>query len=300
MDAQLTRPRRRGGSTRHDRRSARRWAVGHHPAAVLMLPGLVFAAAFVVVPLGSVVLRSLTDPSPVNYLHIVRTPEHLRALVTTMRISVLTTTACILLGYPYAYAMSSAGRGLRYLLGALVTLPFWTSVLVRTYAWTVLLQDSGVINGVLRRAAVIDDPLPLMRNTFGVVVGLTHILLPFAVLPIYATLRRVDSDLLDAARGLGATGLATFRRVLLPLSMPGVVAAGVLVFLLAQGFYLTPALLGDAQQATLAETTVDLVAQRLAFGEGSALATVLLTLAAVGAGLGLWIVRSLYARLGEP
>ncbi len=295
MDAQLS-PRRPTGQP------GRGWNDGRvdeqRRAALFALPGVAYAAAFVVMPLMWVLFRSVSDPSVATYAQVARTPEHVRELGTTIRLALLTTTVSLVLGYPYAYAMARVGWAMRRVLAALITLPFWTSVLVRTYAWTILLQDSGLVNSVLRQTTMVDDPVPLMRNTFGVVVGLTHIVLPFVVLPVYATLRQIDPDLVDAAHGLGATDMSTFRRVVLPLSMPGVAAGGALAFLLAQGFYLTPALLGHPREETLAEAVVDLVTQRLAFGEGAALATVLLVLAVTVCWLAMLTVRLLLRRVG--
>ena len=175
-----------------------------------------------------------------------------------------------------------------------VLLPFWSSLLVRTYAWTVLLQTTGVINSFLRGIGLIDEPIQLMRNTLGVQIGMSYILLPFMVLPIYAVMRRIDPDLTPAAAGLGAGPITAFRRVFLPLSLPGVFAGVLLVFVLALGFYITPALLGSPSNTMLSELIVLQIQRELKFGVGAALGMVLLALTLV-----LLAVASRFVRIGD-
>lgn len=244
--------------------------------ALLVLPGTVFLLAVFGYPLVEMAIRSLTDPSPATYRVFVDSPIYLRTLFTTFETALLVTAACLLLGYPYAYAMNMATPRVAAVLGLIVLMPFWTSMLVRTYAWTVWLQDSGVINTALQELGVIGEPLPLMRNVVGVAVGMTQILLPYMVLPIYAVMRRVDPELQSAAEGLGASPSAAFMRVFLPLSFPGVGAGCLLVFVLALGFYIAPALLGGPQNTMLSQLIVDKVSLQLQFGVGSAVGMVLL------------------------
>lgn len=259
--------------------------------ALLAVPGLLFLALFFVLPLFRMGMRSVTDPGPSNYEVFVQSSLYVKVLWTTIRTSLIVTAGCLLLGYPYAYVMHHASKRAQPVLAALVLIPFWSSLLVRTYAWTVLLQDSGVINSLLKRISLIDEPLELMRNTLGVTVGMTHILLPFMVLPVFATMRRIDPDLVPAAEGLGARPSMAFRRVFLPLSLPGVFAGALLVFVLALGFYITPALLGSPQNAMFSELVVNMVSQRLQFGIGSALAVTLLAVTLVLLGIGSRFVR---------
>src|SRR6266571_4469414 len=153
----------------------------------------------------------------------------------------------ILLGYPIAYAASAVPKGWSVLILALVILPFWTSVLVRAYAWLALLQRTGVINQFLQYFGVIEEPLALVHNTFGTVVATVHILLPFMVLPLYATMQQIPRDLMQAGASLGAGPMLTFWRIFLPLSLPGVLAGSTLVFVLSLGFYITPELLGGGR-----------------------------------------------------
>jgi putative spermidine/putrescine transport system permease protein len=262
--------------------------------AWLAVPGFLFLVVFFVVPLARMAARSLTDPSPENYRVFLESPVYVRVLWTTIRTSLIVTAVCLLIGYPYAYVMHHAGPKTRAALTALVLVPFWSSLLVRTYAWTVLLQDRGVINSILQDLGLTATPIQLMRNTLGVTIGMSHILLPFMVLPIWATMRRIDPDLVPAAESLGATPRAAFRRVFLPLSFPGVFAGCLLVFVLALGFYITPALLGSPQNAMFSELIVNMVSERLRFGVGSALAMTLLAVTL----LLLWI-GSRFVRLGD-
>ena len=261
---------------------------------LLAVPGLLFLALFFLLPILRMGARSVTDPSPANYGVFFESPVYAKVLWTTLRTSFVVTVVSLLLGYPYAYVMHHAKPRAQAALIALVIVPFWSSLLVRTYAWTVLLQDTGVVNSLLKRLALIDQPLALMRNTLGVTVGMSHILVPFMVLPIFATMRRIDVDLIPAAEGLGARPFAAFRRVFLPLSLPGVFAGCLLVFVLALGFYITPALLGNPQNAMFSELVVNMVSERLEFGVGSALAITLLAVTLVL----LW-VGSRFVRVSE-
>jgi len=158
----------------------------------------------------------------------------------------------------------------------LVLIPFWTSILVRTYAWMVLLQRQGVFNRWLLELGLIDEPLRMMYNRIGVLVGMTHVLLPFMVLPTYAVMRGIDRNLLRAAANLGASPLQSFLRVFLPLSLPGVAAGSLLVFILALGFFITPALMGGRTDMMIAQLIETQIRTQLNFAFAAALATVLL------------------------
>jgi mannopine transport system permease protein len=154
------------------------------------------------------------------------------------------TVATLLLGYPVAYLMARTGGRLASLIAILVILPLWTSVLVRSFAWTVILQRNGLANGLLQWLGVTSEPVKLLYTEGAVWLAMTHVLLPFMILPVYGTLRGIPPELPRAARSLGAGSLATFRRVVLPLSLPGVAAGAVIVFTLSLGFFITPALVG--------------------------------------------------------
>jgi len=207
-------------------------------------------------------------------------------LARTLWISASATILCLILGYPLAWLIALAPERLQpWLLGG-VLLPFWTSLIVRTAAWMVLLQKEGIVNAALQGAGLIDQPLPLLMNRFAVLVAMVHILLPFMVLPILAVVREIDWRLPRAASSLGAGRMRVFLRVLLPLSLPGVGAGCLLVFVQALGFYVTPALLGGPNDQMLswfigfyANRTVDW---------GMAASLSILLLAAVATVIGLY------------
>jgi ABC-type spermidine/putrescine transport system permease subunit I len=159
-----------------------------------------------------------------------------------------------------------------------VLLPFWSSLLVRTFAWQVLLRDTGVINRFLLDLGVINEPLALIRTTGGVIIGMSHILLPFMVLPIYAVMRRIDPEFGRAAANLGASPFASFIRIFVPLSLPGVLAGCLLVFILALGFYITPALLGGLRDQMISQLIVQQIQQRLDWGFGTAMSVLLVVI----------------------
>jgi putative spermidine/putrescine transport system permease protein len=243
-----------------------------------LLPGFALLAVLFGWPLVDVGVRSLTDPSPHNYDVFVESSVYRNAYLTTFRVALVSTVACLALGYPYAYLMHVSSGRTAVLLAFFVLLPFWTSILVRTYAWTVWLQDTGIVNRALIGLGLTDAPLALMRNSLGTTIGMTGVLLPFMVLSLYAGMRRIDPDLTRAAQSMGATPFTAFRRVFVPLSTPGIYAGCLIVFVISLGFYLTPAILGDPGHPLVAQLIVDQVQRQFAFGVGSALGMALLAL----------------------
>ncbi|HXI20983.1 MAG TPA: ABC transporter permease, partial [Gemmatimonadales bacterium] len=177
-------------------------------------------------------------------------PLYLDILTRTLVWSVAATAICLVLGYPLAYLIARSGRWKNLLL-FLVVLPFWTSFLVRTFAMIFLMRDTGFINTVLLRWGVIHAPIPMLYTPFAVMTGLVYGFLPFMVLPIYASLEKLDPALLEAAEVLGARAPARFWKVTFPLSLPGVVAGALLVFIPALGSFLTPDLLGGAKEVMI-------------------------------------------------
>jgi len=209
---------------------------------------------------------------------------YVSVLADSLKVAAVVTAICLALAYPVALWLSRAGRvGAAIGLFALL-LPFWTSVLVRTYAWLVLLGRNGVVNRALRDWGLIEAPLPLLHNMAGVLVGMVHVLLPYMVFPIYAALLRVDPDLPRAAEGLGASSWRAFRRITFPLSLAGVSAGCALVFVLSLGFFITPALLGGGRVIMISMLIEQQVREFLDWPFAAALSTVLLivTLAIYG------------------
>jgi ABC-type spermidine/putrescine transport system permease subunit I len=254
---------------------------GLHPV-VLLGPLLLFLAAFYAYPVAAMMWRSVADPrfTTAHYVALFTTDLYGLVFWITLRISLVTTLAALLLGYPVAYCLARLPPARANLLLILVVIPFWTSILVRTYAWMVLLGRDGVINRLLMALGVIQAPLRLLNTTFAVYVAMVHVLLPFMILPLFATLRGIDPQLLRAAASLGARPAAAFRQVLLPLSLPGVFAGCLLVFILALGFFITPALVGSPRDLMIA-ILIDQQVETLHWPFASALAVVLLA-AAVG------------------
>jgi len=227
-------------------------------------PLVAFMLVFYAVPVAAMLLRSVDDPHPTleNLIQLAGDGVFLTVLLSTMRTALVVTIGTVLLGYPVAFALWRAGKKLAVLILVIVVLPFWVSVLVRSYAWMVLLGRHGVINEALGALGLIDAPLRLLNTPFAVHVAMIHILLPYMVLPIANALRQIDAALPRAAAGLGAGRGSIFLRVILPLSAPGVAAGTLLVFVLSLGFYVTPALVGgprDIMLSMLIAQQVDLL-----------------------------------------
>ena len=252
--------------------------------SLLVIPAVVFLAVFFLVPLVAMSVRSVTDPVGAglsNYERFFAEAAYLRVLTNTFWIAVLATLSSLIVGYPFAYLMTIVPGRLAGLLLIAVLLPFWSSLLVRTFAWQVLLRDTGIINRFLLDLGLITEPLTLIRTTGGVIIGMSHILLPFMVLPLYAVMRRIDPEYGRAAANLGASPSAAFLRVFLPLSLPGVLAGCLLVFILALGFYITPALLGGLRDQMISQLIVQQIQQRLDWGFGTAMSVLLVAITLV-------------------
>ena len=216
-----------------------------------------------------------------NYARIFESALYRRTFVVTFQISIAVTVICILLGYPLCYLLTKVKDRTAAILMIFVLVPFWTSVLVRTYAWLVLLQRNGIINSSLMSLGIIEEPLQLAHNLTGSIIGMVHIMLPFLILPLYATMRNIDTDLVRAAVGLGSSPRGAFWRVFFPMSLPGLFAGIVLVFILSLGFFVTPALLGGGRVQMLAQRIESTITIYSNWGAASALGVVLLLLALV-------------------
>ena len=262
-----------------------------HAWALLLAPAVGFLGVFFLVPLVEMATRSVTEPSAHNYTEFFEASAYVRVLTTSFRTAALVTVCCLALAYPYAYAMRRTGRLGFVVLSAALLLPFWSSLLVRSFAWITLLQDTGVINDALTSSGITSEPLALIRNELGVVVGMTHILLPYMVLPLYAAMSRIDLGLVDAAKSLGAPPRVAFWRVFFPLTTPGLVAGSLLVFVLALGFYITPALLGGPQETMVGQLIADQVTEQVRFGFASAIGIVLLVVTFAVLGVGVAILQ---------
>lgn len=218
---------------------------------LLSVPALAMVCAALLIPLGWLACLSFLtktgDFTLQNYVGIFSDGSYAKSFWLTTWIALVVTAICAVLGYPLAYAISLLPQWGSRICLTLVAIPFWTSVLVRTYSWLILLQTEGVVNRLLLKLGIIDTPIRMMYNMTGNLVGMVHILLPFMVLPLYASLRKLDPDFVKAALGLGASHVYAFWRIYFPLSAPGLIAGCVLVFVLSLGFYITPALLGGGK-----------------------------------------------------
>lgn len=246
--------------------------------SLLLLPVVVFLLVVFIAPLIMMFSKSFTDPTVGldNYRAIWENSLYLKVLKNTFVVAIGTTVLTLLIAFPYAYLMTLATPFWRAVMIIAVLVPFWTSLLVRSFALVLVLRDTGALNTALDSMGVIDEPLPLLRHMSGVLFGMVQITLPFAVLPLYATMRGIDRRLLQAAESLGARPSLAFVKVYVPLTMPGMFAGVILVFIQALGYYITPALLGGPQNTMIGELIVQQVSTVLRFGFAAALGVLLL------------------------
>jgi putative spermidine/putrescine transport system permease protein/spermidine/putrescine transport system permease protein len=248
----------------------------------LSLPALIAVLVVIVIPVGWLFSLSFLDGSGqlslVNYQKMIEYKSYARVFKTTFNVSILTTLLCILIGYPLAYFLSQIPRRYVGFFMLTVLLPFWTSLLVRTYAWLVMLQRNGLINNFAIDLGLWDTPLKLAHNLNGTLIGMVHIMLPFLILPLYAAMRRIDPHALQAAANLGATPVQAFWQIFVPLSLPGVVAGSLIVFVLCLGFYVTPAVLGGGKVILVSMQITAILEDQFNWGAASALGVVLLVL----------------------
>jgi putrescine transport system permease protein len=257
-------------------------------AAVIGIPYL-WLALFFLVPFAIVLAISFAESTigippytlalqAGNFATLLGDSLYLKAYLNSLLLAAVATLCCLLLGYPMAYAIARAPRGWRNPLLMLVILPFWTSFLIRVYAWIGILSPNGLLNQWLTALGVIEAPLPLLNNAFSVVLGLAYSYLPFMVLPLYATLEKQDASLLEAASDLGAPPWQGFLSVTLPLSLPGIVAGCLLVFIPAVGEFVVPDLLGGPDTLMIGKVLWDEFFSNRDWPVASALAVVLLLL----------------------
>jgi putative spermidine/putrescine transport system permease protein len=218
--------------------------------ASLMLPAAIWIGIVLLVPLAQLLWLSLLDDtghlSLHNYMSMWQ-PLYSKGLLTTIVLSTLVAVGAAILGYPLCYLMCHLSPRGRAICLAFVLLPFWTSTLVRTFSWLVILQRRGIINSALMRLGILNEPLHLVNNFAGTTIGLIHIMLPFFILPLYSGMRNLNMDCIKAAASCGASPTRAFWQVFFPLTLPSVGAATALVFVMCLGFYITPALLGGGK-----------------------------------------------------
>lgn len=246
----------------------------------LLAPGALLLGGFFVYPVAKLLALSLTDAGGnlglSQYTRLISSPVYASVLWTTIQVAFWTTVVSLVAGYPVAYAIARAQPRSRARLMLWVLLPFWTSFLVRTFAWIVLLGRNGVVNDVLQRLGITGAPLDLIYNLAGVLVGMVHALMPLAILTLVPVLEKINRDLERAASTLGARGGSTFWRIYFPLSFAGVAAAGLLVFISALGFFITPALLGSPRQTMVGQLIIQQIQEMMNWGFGGAISALLI------------------------
>ena len=246
--------------------------------AALTAPSFIILGLMLFIPVGWLFWLSFIEDgafSLANYTRMVVEPAYRSIFLTTLELSVLVTMLSVLLGYPVAYMIAMLPPRAASITLTLVLVPFWTAILVRTYAWLVLLQRRGVVNSVLMSWGIIDEPLQLVHNFTGTAIGMLHIMIPFLVLPLYANMRAIDRDYVRAAASLGASPVSAFFKVYLPLSIPGLAAGTVMVFIICLGFYITPQFLGGGRVTTISMKIQQNVATYFNWGAASSLGVVL-------------------------
>lgn len=252
---------------------------------LMIAPAAVLLGVFLLVPYLNIVLMSVRPPATGapygpgltldNYERALTDGYYLAQLGSTLWIALLTTAATLLIGFPVAWQLASSRSRWRPVLYGIVLSPLLVGIVVRSFGWTILLGNNGVINKVARSLGLTLAPLPLMYNTLGIVIALTHVFLPFMILPIMAALQTIDPALEAAGRSLGATRRVAFRRIVLPLALPGIQSGCILVFVLALSAYVTPVLIGGMRVKTMTLTVVDTLTDAFQWPLGSALALML-------------------------
>ena len=248
----------------------------------LSSPALLMILIILVLPVGWLFYVSFIGAdgqfSLENYERMINRKSYARIFTTTFQVSFLTTGLCILIGYPLAYFLSQLPPKLANIGLITVLLPFWTSLLVRTYAWLVLLQKRGLVNDWAISMGLWDEPIKMVHNMTGTLIGMVHIMLPFLILPVYGAMKSIDLDLMKAASNLGANPRRAFWNVFFPLTMPGLMAGSLMVFILSLGFFVTPAVLGGGKVIMVSMKIVSNIELFVNWGAASALGVVLLVM----------------------
>ncbi len=244
---------------------------------VLLAPISLLIALFLILPIAIMFNRALTGEDVIAaYVEVLRSPVYTTVFLTTLKISALTTIITLLLGYPVAFALRFGRPRYRAIVLMLIVLPYWLDFIVRSYSWMILLGRKGIVNELLIWIGVIDRPVKLLYSLGSVVTGMVQIMLPMMILTLFAAMLRIDARLMDAASIHGASRWRSFARVFLPLSLPGVYGASLLVFVTALGFYITPALLGGTSETMISQSMLLLASELLDWKTASIAGTLLL------------------------
>lgn len=252
------------------------------------MPAILLLLAFFVIPVAFLLMRSVTEPAPglQNYATLLGSTTYAKIFFNTFFVAGVVTAITVLIAFPVAWALAIMPARWAAVIFAVILLSMWTNLLARTYAWMVLLQQTGLINRMLKAIGLIDQPLQLTNNLIGVTIGMVYIMLPFMILPLLGVIRKIDPAILQAAALCGATKAQALRRVLLPLAGPGLASGGLMVFVMSLGYFVTPSLLGGTANMMLAELIAQQVQSLVNWGMGGAAAFVLLVVT-----LGLYAVQ---------
>ncbi len=246
----------------------------------LAIPAIFVILLVVIIPVGWLFYLSFIGDNGQftleHYQKMVEYKSYYRVFLNTFKVSILTTLICIVIGYPMAYFLAQLPARWAGFFMLAVLLPFWTSLLVRTYAWLVLLQRKGILNEFAMDIGLWEKPVKLVHNLTGTLIGMAHIMLPFLVLPLYNAMKKIDRDLMQASANLGASPAKSFWQIYFPLSLPGMVAGSLIVFVLCLGFYVTPAVLGGGRVVMVATQITSILENQFNWGAASSLGVVLL------------------------
>ena len=258
------------------------------------MPAILLLAAFFVIPVVFLLTRSVTEPQwgLQNYATLVGSATYAKVFFNTFFVAGVVTLVTVLIAFPVAWALAIMPARWSAVVFAIILLSMWTNLLARTYAWMVLLQQTGLINRMLKAVGVIDQPLQLTNNLVGVTIGMVYIMLPFMILPLMGVIKKIDPAILQAAALCGATKWQALTRVLVPLATPGIASGALMVFVMSLGYFVTPSLLGGTANMMLAELIAQQVQSLVNWGMGGAAAFLLLLVT-----LGLYAVQ---LRFFEP
>lgn len=250
---------------------------------LLLLPCAFWIGVFFLLPLGIMTWQSVSRSglSLSIYGDLVASPQYVKVMLTSLKIVTITTLVTLILGYPVAYALTVTSGWLRLAILTLVSIPYWVDVIVRSFSWLIALGDNGILNKALMQTGLTARPLPLLYNLVSVLLGMIQILLPMMIIILFGAMLRIDRNLLLAAKVHGASEWQAFRAVFLPLSLPGVTSACLLVFVIGLGFYVTPALLGSPAETMISQTIMIEASENLDYERASAAGVLLLVITMV-------------------
>jgi putative spermidine/putrescine transport system permease protein/spermidine/putrescine transport system permease protein len=259
--------------------SLNKFKVLMNPQWLMILIPLIFVIVSIFVPMVGLFKMSIYDKNGYTAKYLIQVltePIYLHVIGYTLKVALIVTIICILLAYPVSFfIVKLQSKSTKQLLIQIIMIPFWISLLVRSFSWIVILQDKGIINTVLMNLHIIQKPLPLLYNTTGVVIGMTYVLLPYMILNTYSTMEGIDLNLLSVAQVMGAKPFKAFIQIFLPLSISGILSGSLLVFILALGYFITPALLGGAKDMMISTLIQNNISSTLNWSLASALSLVL-------------------------